>query len=204
MDTSSGYKDRALESLKGVWDRGISAVIIDFAIPQIGSTLLAFMVSDATTSTTISGLWSLACLPLAWGVSVYFLRLVRGEDLAYGRLFDGYSDIVRILGVYILYGLAIVIGTMLLIVPGIIAWLMFSQAKFILKDDPQIGVVDCLKKSAAMMDGHKMDFFLLCLSFIGWFLLAIITLGLGLLFLMPYFYATCAHFYEDLKAEQAV
>ena len=52
-----------------------------------------------------------------------------------------------------------------------------------------------------MMDGHKMDLFLLILSFIGWFLLSILTLGIGLLWLIPYMYTSIAHFYEQLKAE---
>ena len=80
---------------------------------------------------------------------------------------------------------------------------MFSQTEYILKDDKQINAADAMKKSAEMMKGHKMELFWLMLSFIGWAILCIITLGFGFIFLLPYFHSTMAHYYEDIKAEQA-
>jgi uncharacterized membrane protein len=50
-----------------------------------------------------------------------------------------------------------------------------------------------------MMRGQKWKYFLLYLSFIGWYLLCILTLFIGLLWLMPYIYTTQASFYEDLR-----
>lgn len=70
-----------------------------------------------------------------------------------------------------------------------------------MKDDTQIAYLDAMKKSADMMKGHKMEFFWLVLSFIGWAILACLTFGLGFLLLAPYWNATTAHYYEDLKAE---
>jgi uncharacterized membrane protein len=52
-----------------------------------------------------------------------------------------------------------------------------------------------------MMKGHKMELFMLWLSFLGWIILAMLTCGFGFLFLEPYMYTTLAHYYEDLKAE---
>ena len=52
-----------------------------------------------------------------------------------------------------------------------------------------------------MMEGRKMDLFLLYLSFVGWALLCIFTLFIGFLWLEPYIYATTAAFYEDVKAD---
>ncbi|TKI12287.1 DUF975 family protein, partial [Bacillus wiedmannii] len=56
-------------------------------------------------------------------------------------------------------------------------------------------------ESRRMMNGHKMDYFLLCLSFLGWFILSILTLGIGFLWLVPYFYTTSAAFYEEISKE---
>ena len=53
-----------------------------------------------------------------------------------------------------------------------------------------------------MMKGHKFDLFYLYLSFIGWFLLAMLTAGIGTLWLAPYVEAAKAAFYNDLKAER--
>ena len=58
-----------------------------------------------------------------------------------------------------------------------------------------------IEKSMAMMEGNKMKLFMLDLSFIGWAILCIFTLGIGLLFLQPYVAISRAAFYEDLKAQ---
>ena len=61
--------------------------------------------------------------------------------------------------------------------------------------------IDAIRKSNAMMKGHKFDLFYLELSFIGWGILCLFTFGLGFIWLIPYMYTTIAAFYEDLKAE---
>ena len=191
MGTNQDYKNRALASLDGKWNNAVVATLIVFAITIAGGFF----------GDTISGVWSLLCLPLEWGFGVYFLNLIRHEDIAYNRLFDGYQDFVRIFLTLLLMGIFIIIGTCLLIVPGIIIALMVSQTYYIMKDDTQIAYLDAMKKSADMMKGHKMEYFWLALSFIGWAILACLTFGLGFLLLIPYWNATIAHYYEDLKAE---
>lgn len=81
--------------------------------------------------------------------------------------------------------------------------MMLSQTSFILKDDKEISAADAMKKSAEMMKGHKMELFWLYLSFIGWGILCILTFGFGFIFLFPYMYTTLAHYYEDIKAQNA-
>lgn len=192
MGTNQDYKNRALASLDGKWNNAVIATLIVFVISVAGGFF----------DDTISGVWSLLCLPLEWGFGVYFLNLIRHEDIAYNRLFDGYQDFVRIFLTLLLMAIFIIIGTCLLIVPGIIIALMVSQTYYIMKDDTQIAYLDAMKKSADMMKGHKMEFFWLALSFIGWAILVCLTFGLGFLLFMPYWNATTAHYYEDLKAEQ--
>ena len=80
---------------------------------------------------------------------------------------------------------------------------MFSTADshYILKDEPELKYNAAIEKSMSMMNGYKMKLFLLDLSFIGWMILSVLTLGIGLLFLQPYMSTARATFYEDLKAE---
>ena len=203
MENNQTYKNRALKSLEGKWVEGIVATLIVFLITGGVSTIVTIPM-DEYTGAGFQGLWSLLCVPLGWGLTVFFLNLVRGLDISYERLFDGYKDFVRVFLALLLVGICEVVGFVLLIVPGIIAILMFSQTAFILKDDPQISAVEAMKRSKQMMDGHKMELFVIQLSFIGWFILAMLTCGIGLLFLYPYIYATMAHYYEDLKAEYSV
>jgi len=202
MDRISGYKDRALESLKGKWGSGAIATLLYALILYAGSTAISLPFGlDSIASTIFSNLWTILCLPLSWGLCVYFLDVARNNQTSYGQLFDGYKDFLRIFVTYFVYGLIVGFGLVLLIVPGIIFGLMFSQIGYILKDHPEMGIADTLKLSADMMKGHKMDYFLLELSFIGWAILAVCTLGLGFLLLIPYMYTTTAHYYEDLKKE---
>ena len=204
MDNNQGYKNRALANLEGKWGTAAIAALIFFAISEGISFLVTTpMGNNVTMSYSTQGIWELLCLPLGWGFTVYFLNLIRNEDIRYERLFDGYKDFVRIFLAEFLILLAVFIGTILLIVPGIIAALMFSQTEFILKDDKEISAADAMKKSMKMMEGHKAELFWLTLSFIGWFILACLTLGIGFLFLGPFFSTTMAHYYEDLKAESA-
>ncbi len=93
----------------------------------------------------------------------------------------------------------IFLWTLLLVIPGIIKAIAYSQTFYILAEDPTISSEAAINKSMAMMDGHKMDYFVLMLSFIGWALLSILTLGIGFLFLMPYIQVTSANFYLNLK-----
>lgn len=205
MGNNQTYKNRALKSLEGKWVEGIIATLIFVVITGIGSAITVPMDADAQVmSLSVQGIWSLLCLPLSWGLVVYFLNLIRNEDIGYGRLFDGYRDFGRVFGTMFLVGICEAIGFVLLIVPGVIVSLMLSQTSYILKDDPQVGVFDAMKRSIEMMNGHKMELFMLWLSFLGWAILAVLTCGFGMLFLYPYMCATMAHYYEDLKAETSV
>jgi uncharacterized membrane protein len=201
MDTSSGYKDRALESLKGNWDKGILATIIVYAltlVPTYGISLS----SGGESWGALGNLWQVAMLPLGWGLAIFFLRIARMEKVDYNHLFEGFSDFWRIFSTLFVKNVFTFLWSLLLIVPGIIKYYSYAMTDYILKDYPELGVNETIEKSMQMMQGHKMDLFLLHLSFIGWAILACFTMGLGFLFLLPYVNTSVAHFYEDLKAEQ--
>ncbi len=203
MGSYSDYKNKALTSLEGKWGTAAIATLIYLVISAgINWTISVPMGNNLVMSYSTQGLWTLLCLPLGWGFVVYFLRLIRNEELGYGRLFDGYKDFLRVFIATFLYELAMVIGLILLIVPGIILGAGLVMTSFILKDDPQISAIDALAKSWKMTSGHKADLVGLFLSFLGWMILSIFTLGIGFLFLYPYMYSTLAHYYEDLKAQQ--
>ena len=196
------YKNRALDSLEGKWSTAVITALIYLFITEVitsvGTTVTG---ADRTTSFCTELVWMVLCLPLGWGMSVYFLNLIRNEDIRYARLFDGYKDFFRIFLAGLMVVLAVLAGCILFIVPGIVLAMMFSQTELILKDDRNISAFDAICKSARMMRGHKAQLFWLMLSFIGWLILSVLTLGIGFLFLEPYFETTLAHFYEDLKAE---
>lgn len=201
MATNQDYKNRALESLKGNWGSAVIATIILALITGGISTLITMPFgNDSATGMGVNGIFSLLCLPLEWGYCIFFLNLIRKENISYERLFDGYKDFVRVFLMEFLMGLAIAIGLILLIVPGIIIAIGLCMAPYILKDDKEISAMDALKKSWELTKGHKSKLFWLGLSFIGWIILSLLTFGFGFLLLAPYIDTTYAHYYEDIKA----
>jgi uncharacterized membrane protein len=205
MGNNQDYKNRALASLEGKWSKAVVATLIYFVVSMgIDWVMTTPMGNNVALSYSTSGIWTLICLPFGWAFTVYFLRLIRDESLDYGHLLDGYKDFLRVFLAEFLISLAVVIGCLLLIIPGIIFAMMFAQTEFILKDDKEISAIDAMAKSISMMNGHKTELFALSLSFLGWAILSLLTLGIGFILLVPYFNTAMAHYYEDLKAEQGV
>jgi uncharacterized membrane protein len=205
MDTNQGYKNRALASLSGKWDKAIIATIIYLIITIGVSQVITIPFSSSIAgSGSASFLWTVLCFPLLWGYTVFFLNIIREKKIDWDSIFDGYKngEWKRIGGTYLLYYIYVTLWTLLLIIPGIIKALSYSMTPFILQDDPTISGNAAIEKSMRMMDGHKMDLFWLFLSFIGWIILSIMTFGIGFILLEPYINTSVAHFYEDLKEQQ--
>lgn len=205
MDTNQGYKNRALASLSGKWDKAIIATIIYLIITIGVSQVITIPFSSSIAgSGSASFLWTVLCFPLLWGYTVFFLNIIREKKIDWESIFDGYKngEWKRIGGTYLLYYIYVILWTLLLIIPGIIKALSYSMTPFILQDDPTISGNAAIEKSMRMMDGHKMDLFWLFLSFIGWIILSIMTFGIGFILLEPYINTSVAHFYEDLKEQQ--
>ena len=101
----------------------------------------------------------------------------------------------------LLVGLFIFLWTLAFIIPGIIASLSYSMVFFVKLDNPDMGAMDVLRKSKQIMSGHKMDDFVLGLSFLGWVILGVFTFGILYLWLIPYMQVTYANFYNSIKDE---
>ena len=144
----------------------------------------------AAARASLSGKWGGAVM-----VTLVYLAVMgvlpAGIDL---KVYDG-------VGSMILTGIYTFLWTLLLIVPGIIKSFSYAMTAFVLRDNPELKFNGAIEKSMKMMDGHKFDLFYLYLTFIGWGLLCILTLGIGLLWFVPYMQSASAHFYEDVKAE---
>jgi uncharacterized membrane protein len=89
--------------------------------------------------------------------------------------------------------------SLLFVVPGIIASLKWSMAKYIIADEPSTEPGDALTLSEQMMEGYKLKYFLFTLSFVPLYLVGLITFGIGFIWIIPYVKACEAKFYESLK-----
>lgn len=97
--------------------------------------------------------------------------------------------------------LKILCWTLILIVPGVKKLLDYAMVPFILAEEPELDDEDVCEKSKTMMQGNRWRLVKLLLSFWPWLILAIVTMGLGLLLLWPYLHAALAQFYLEIKNE---
>jgi uncharacterized membrane protein len=179
----------ARESLKGKWGIAVGAAAIYIIINAVISSLKG---TGSVISLLISG-------PFAVGVSIFALSISRGKEAKIEQLFEGFRKFARPLAAHLLMVLFTILWTLLLIVPGIIAGISYSQTFFILADDQAISARDAIKKSKSMMYGYKWKYFCLGWRFFGWCLLSMLTLGIGLLWLLPYMQVSMAKFFDDIR-----
>lgn len=99
---------------------------------------------------------------------------------------------------YFMVNLFVTLWSFLFIIPGIIKSLEYSQVMYIQSENPNMTWKECLKRSKQVMDGHKMELFKLELSFIGWFLLCVVTSGIALIWVVPYYQVTLVKYHQSL------
>ena len=216
MKTNQELKNSALAALKGNWAPAVlGAIFFTFAtclitFPGYCSNMAAFgmpffdsinpkVLKIFSNSSFLLNFFLL--YPLSLGYSVAHKELLQNGDAAITRntVRLAFSDYVRNAVSILLVYLYTLLWTLLFIVPGIIKGLAYSLTPFIVKDNPQLSPNQAINLSMKMMKGHKFDLFYLYLSFIGWIFLAILTLGIGLLWVIPYMQTSMAAFYLDVK-----
>ena len=190
------FREAAWSQLKGHWKPAVLFTLVYVIIASVAQLI-------GSKSDLVSILISLlALVPLGYGFNVAFLDFKRtGAPLKIEQMFDGFKDYGRVLTTKLLETIYIILWSLLLFIPGIIKSISYSQTSFILKDYPELKNNAAIELSMAMMKGHKFDYFYLMLTFIGWFFLGILTLGIGLLWVNPYIATASAHFYEYVKED---
>lgn len=210
MKSNQEYKNAALAALKGKWAPAVLCAVVYITITLCISYASALF-DPATTATGVIMIASLATMLISLlvvsplGVGCYNAHkdlLLAGDDKLTANSFKtGFANWGHNVWGMLLMGIFVFLWTLLLIIPGIIKGFAYALVPYILVDKPELSANEAINLSMRMMKGHKFDFFWLCLSFIGWILLAILTLGIGMFWLMPYMYTSYAAFYQDVKAE---
>lgn len=171
-----------------------------------------YQLSPTAASMVLSAIGVIGVLAFAyWVVSIvlgsvvnlgyvrFNLNLVDGRPAQLSDLFSCFGQLGGAIVLRLLTSLFVLLWSLLLVIPGIVAAYRYAAAPYIMAEDPNCGAMEALNRSKAMMDGHKMDLFLLDLSFIGWYILSAFTLGLGSLLLNPYTNAARAAFFRSLQ-----
>lgn len=140
--------------------------------------------------------------PLAVGCRKYFLNnsYAAADVGLVGHAFQtDYRNVVKVTFFRDLY---IFLWSLLLIVPGIIKSYEYRMVAYLLAENPSMDTKEALETSKNMMYGNKWDAFILDFSFLGWSILASVTLGLlGIFYVDPYIAATDAELYKALSGK---
>ena len=128
-----------------------------------------------------------------------YLSLIEGGQPKAGDAFEGFDDFWSAFKVSFLVGLFTFLWSLLFVIPGIVKSFSYSMSGYILAENKGKGALECISESKRMTNGYKMDLFILSLSFIGWMLLSVLTLGIALIWVIPYIEATFANAYKLMK-----
>ena len=225
------FKSKAVRALKGNWQ---TALLVSFfaslpmTIVQLAQTTklpdLASLTTPEAMTAAIGAVspqtWSLLGLigglslvispVLTIGCNHYFVRRIQGEELGFRGLFSRMGGFGKAFLLYALMYVKTLLWSLLLVVPGIMAALRYSLAPFYLAENPDMGVLEAIRKSKETMQGRKLSLFMLDLSFVFWLLgamlaelllsgisviLALVVSQFIQLVMAAYLNAACASFY---------
>lgn len=141
----------------------------------------------------------LVMLVVIFGYVAYSLRVFKQEDTGIHELFAYFPMLLKIIGLTLWIALFTMLWSCLCVIPGIIAGLRYSQSYYVLAENPDMSIRDCVNESKALMSGRLWEFFVLQLSFIPWILLSYVTCGIAFLYVCPYMQTTLAGYYLSLK-----
>ena len=122
-----------------------------------------------------------------------------GQEANVSRLFGYFPWWKTAVAASLLQGVLILLWSLLLIIPGIVASLSYAMTGYILAENPDLTASPAIQQSKEMMQGNRWRLFCLQLSFIGWSILCLFTFGIGNLVLNPYQKAAEAAFYREIN-----
>lgn len=181
---------KAKNDLSNIWGPAIITFIVYMLISMVGGVI-------PMGSLVLAG-------PLSVGLSIYSLKIAKGEESKLDNIFEGFNNFGIAIGTYVLMVIFVLLWMLLFIIPGIIAAINYSQSFYIIAEDKEkkLSPMDALNKSKEMMKGHKMDYFILGFKLFIFFLLSLFTFGIALLWLMPYSQVAMANFYLRINPEK--
>lgn len=135
------------------------------------------------------------------GLIQYNLDLIDGREAELGQIFSKAPMFGKAFWLRLRMQIFTFLWTLLFIIPGIIKAYSYSMAGFIMTENPEMTAKEAMEVSERMMQGNKWRLFCLNISFIGWNLLGMLSLGIGMLWVNPYQNAAVAAFYDEISRE---
>ncbi len=195
-------KSEAKEKINGkLWDVWKPTLIIGLISAIIGAVASRIFGANNYTTDLVTAIFTLLLVPAEVGYISYILKLVRGEEYDLSELKKFYEKTGVLICINILVYLAVLLGFICLVIPGIILSFCYTMTFYIFCDNQSIGAEECLKQSRELIKGYKLNYFGFCLSFLGWALLCVFIIPM--VWVVPYITVSQALYYEELKKLKA-
>lgn len=218
---SNEIRKIARENLAGNWGISVGAALVAALLGGMiaGGSNINYQINENTLRnlpwflwsvliplTSLAGLLSLVSFILGGvvelGYAKFLLKQHDHQQLRFSDLFSQFDRFGTGFAQQFLRILYVTLWMLLFIIPGIVKGFSYAMTPFILEDHPEMTASEAINASKKLMEGHKMDLFILSLTFLGWQILACLTMGIGFLFLNPYMNAAYAVFYRDISAQR--
>lgn len=196
-------KEWAKEKIKGnLWNILIGLLIM-MAVSFVFSFGLGFIQAifgnDSFITSIVSIVVEVLLIPLGIGLYSYLVEFINNDNFDKNLLFEPYERTVNVIGASLLVSLLVMVGCICFIIPGIYLAFSYAMVPYLLATRKDLTVTETLELSRKMMNGHKFDYFVLSLSFIGWAILVPFTLGILLIWLYPYMMTATTKFFMDIE-----
>lgn len=213
MKTASDFRQTALYGLTGRWKTAVLAGMIAALLSGASYDMLEIRINleqvDPTLVPIVFGS-ALALLAkailvgsvVAVGYARFNLDLIeKPEEPTVKSLFFFFRHWKTGVCAGLLQDLYVLLWSLLLIFPGIVASYSYAMTNYILAEHPKLTAGEAIARSKMLMEGNRWRLFCLNFSFIGWELLCVFSLGIGALWLMPYKHAAYAAFYREISGK---
>jgi len=208
MRTPKEYKEMALDALRGNWPAAIfaSAIYIvaiwlvigaEYTPALFGSTIGVDAVFGG--SGVLVAFFLLGPLFIGYANAIRLLCNTGNANITANMLHFSTTRYLRLVWVYVWMTVKILLWTLLLVVPGVMKAFSYAMTPFIAVEHPEMSADEAMAESSRIMAGHRMELFMLYLSFLGWLILSVLTAFVGLIILEPYVEASVVYFYNDIK-----
>ena len=194
------YAAGAASGREGLDGETVSTTITGLTTGEILAALGVLLGSCLAASLATAVIHAIIYNPLKVGISQFCMDAVDG-DAKIAAIGSGYKpDFFANVWALLLRDLFVVLWGLLLVIPGVIKSYEYRLTEYVLAENPGIGPKEAMARSKSLMQGNKWSTFVLDLSFLGWDILNVLTVGiLGTFYVQPYKLLTNAALYEKLK-----
>lgn len=170
--------------------------------PQLAFSIIKVLAVVGTVMLLLNIVQLVLGGPISLGYAGINLDMVNGYVPRFSDLFSQFDRFKNALCMHLLRIIYVLLWSLLLVVPGILAMLNYAMAPYIMYENSEMTADEALRESKKLMYGNRWRLFCLGFSFIGWIILSVFTLGIGLLWVNPYMQASYAAFYLEIKREK--